>query len=153
MLSTFDTVTNAKIPILYKIFPGLRAMTTYVPSESSLNPIAKQLCNLATRIGGSPLRSQDSNLFQKTTTDSQSQYANRPLPLPRLNLPTSNLQLLLLPPLVHLITHRRRRLLLGRKIHRLALPRRREIILVVWQSVAGLWVRRPPERIGVANGH
>ena len=36
MLSTFDTVTDAKTPFLHKIFPGLRAMTVYVSSESSL---------------------------------------------------------------------------------------------------------------------
>ena len=30
MLSTFDTVTDAKAPILHKIFPGLRAMLQYV---------------------------------------------------------------------------------------------------------------------------
>ena len=30
MLSTFDTVTDAKAPILHKIFPGLRAMMQYV---------------------------------------------------------------------------------------------------------------------------
>ena len=36
MLSTFDTVTDAKTPILQKIVPGLRAMTLYVSPESSL---------------------------------------------------------------------------------------------------------------------
>ena len=60
MLSTFDTVTDAKTSILYKILPGLRAMTVYVSSESILTLFANQICNLETCIGGPPLRSRDS---------------------------------------------------------------------------------------------
>ena len=73
ILSTLDTVTDAKIPILYKIFPGLRAMTLNVIFRLESCPFAKQICNLETRIGGRALayarKTRDPP--EKTMTDSQ----------------------------------------------------------------------------------
>ena len=159
MLSTFDTVTDAKTPILHKILPGLRAMMQYVSSEWSphLLSTGSVISRLASPPGGGAARasvlSRLETLFRKTALTLNSKHANRSIPLPRLNLQTPNRHLLLLPPLVDRPSHRRRRLLLGRKIRRLALPGRREIILFLWQSSTGLWIRRAPQRVGIARGH
>ena len=149
MLSTFDTVTDAKAPILHKIFPGLRAMLQYVILQ--VEP-PHPFCQTGSGISRPPTLSRLETATQKTPLTHYPQHANRPLPLPRLPLQTPNLHLLLRPPLLDLPPHRRRRLLLGRKIRRLALPRRREILLL-GQSVAGLWIRRTPQRTGAAGGH
>lgn len=113
MLSTSDTIMDAKTPILYKIFPALRPMNVLCifllikPSLFSAN----QIYNLET-----PFQELSPPLSRLATLSKrQSQNADSSPPLPRLKPSTPNLHLLLLllPPLVHLSHYRRCWLLLG----------------------------------------